>query len=353
MTIRAIGQVLGAVLLSAMTASVLAAVPRYDVACLDCGTGLRLMPLGINRIAVIVATDAVGCSFPNDCDRGQGYVINHGTITKTPAFDEGLGSTALALNASDVVVGSASKADFPQGPFGYSWDGANMTDLGDPLNQQNDTYFSHAMSINDAGHIVGTAADGYHSVAVFFYADGAMTHVPLVDASYVEASYIARINASDHVSGTGFWSNDDQRFAWISQDGVTQVLAPGVPESEAYAINDADEVVGYVQPTVNIRPTAAALWKNGTMTLLNTLAGYGDTGQANSINNLGWVVGNACGSAGCTTFVYNGRKLFDLNARLRTAGWILSNATGINDAGIIVGTGRRHGKTHAFIAIPR
>lgn len=342
-------------LLSTELGSALAGAPRYDVRCLDCGTHLGpMMPMGINSSGVIVAMPP--CAFPNACEKGQGYVFDHGTVTQAPTFDADDASWVAALNDDDVIVGSGRRSTFPYGPFGFSWDGTTMTDLGDPLNQEDDIYFSRAQSINRAGHIAGTAADGYHSVGVFFYADGAMTEVPLVDASYVLSTYVVRLNAFDHVAGTGFRSNDDTRFAWISKDGVTTALAPEFVDSEAYAINDADEVVGMVR--VNGAGDDynewAALWKKtGKTTILDTLPNYGQSGRANAINNLGWVVGRVCGTSACTAFVYNGKKMFDLNALTKTKGWVLNTPTGINDSGVIVGTATHHGVLHGFIATPR
>jgi hypothetical protein len=56
----------------------------------------------------------------------------------------------------------------------------------------------------------------------------------------------------------------------------------------------------------------------------------------------------------CTAFVYNGNRTFDLNARMDSsgAGWVLSHASAINDAGIIVGLGTFNGDLHGFMATP-
>jgi hypothetical protein len=62
-----------------------------------------------------------------------------------------------------------------------------------------------------------------------------------------------------------------------------------------------------------------------------------------------WVVGE-----GRRAFVRtaDGRML-DLNHRVRSApGWTLQFATGINDAGVIVGYGRSEGRSRAFLLTP-
>jgi len=44
----------------------------------------------------------------------------------------------------------------------------------------------------------------------------------------------------------------------------------------------------------------------------------------------------------------------DLNRLIPSgSGWVLSEATGINDAGQIVGSGTVHGQQHAFLLNPR
>jgi probable HAF family extracellular repeat protein len=47
--------------------------------------------------------------------------------------------------------------------------------------------------------------------------------------------------------------------------------------------------------------------------------------------------------------------MFDLNTRLGASGtgWVLAHATGINDLGVIVGTGTFNHEAHAFMATPQ
>jgi len=343
-------------LLSAIACSALAAGPVYDVTCLDCSLDLTLVPLGINSSGVVVATDGGYCSFPTRCRDGQGYVIDHGTVTMTPSFD-GASSAAMAINDSNVVVGKSSMPEYPQGPFGYSWDGTTMINLGDSINQTGEgPYFSQAMAINNPGHIVGLANYGYHDIEAFHYRNGRMTVVPRLDGAIIDIRYsLIRINGKNHIVGTSLDGRDDMHRAWISKNGITQDLAPG-SWSEAYAINDADQVVGLVRvgTDVHYRHDWPVIWKEGTTTLLNTLHAFNDNGQANAINNGGWVVGDACGFTVCTAFVFNGRKMFNLNNRLSASstGWKLLHATGINDSGVIVGTGELYNAYHAFMATP-
>lgn len=339
-------------LLAVTTGSALAGEPIYEVTCLDCNLGAPLMPMAINSSGVIVAIANYGCAFPNGCKVGQGYVLDHGIITTVPAFDSRSGSanTAQGINDSNVVVGGSL------GSLAYYWDGVNLVNLGDPLYvdaRPGDHLFSFATSINASAHIAGVASDGYHGLVPFYYENGLMTAVAPTKYNDTGAVWAVRINAKNHISGTATNSADDLSHAWLSKDGVTKEVAPDAFRSAAYALNDQDEVVGIVREPLPLGHDVPVIWRNGKTKLLNTLAGY-YSGQANAINNEGWVVGDTCGATACTSFVFNRRKMFDLNAQLSdsSAGWVLSHATGINDAGVIIGTGLLYEGLHAFMATP-
>jgi hypothetical protein len=67
----------------------------------------------------------------------------------------------------------------------------------------------------------------------------------------------------------------------------------------------------------------------------------GDTeGRANSINDLGVAVGLSGGSHGQRAVLFENGQVIDLRSELvNSEGWNLTVATGINDAGQIVGWG--------------
>jgi probable HAF family extracellular repeat protein len=345
--------------LSAVAGAALAA-PLYDVSCLDCSLGFPLLPMDINANGVVVATDDVGCGFPVLCYGGQGYVLDHGIVTPTPSFDSGdLGSSAGAINDQNLVVGTASVSQPPQGPFAYAWDGTNMVDLGDAINQSGDGYFSRATSVNNRGHVVGHASGGYHDVELFVYKNGRMRQLPPLEGTHTENPYwYVRINDKDHIVGTSIGNLDDTVHAWINRAGVVTALAPDTYFSWAYGVNDRDEVAGakrvYHSQNLQDYNDWAVVWSGGATTLLNTLPGFATYGAAYDINRRGWAVGQACGDTACTPFVFNRTKMFDLNKRLdsASAGWVLGFATAISDAGIIVGTGTLNGDFHAFMATP-
>ncbi len=130
----------------------------------------------------------------------------------------------------------------------------------------------------------------------------------------------------------------------------------GYANSEAKAINNSGQVVGrsygysYCYGPV---PSHAFLYIGGVMTDLGSLGGYC---EATGINNSGQVVGYSFLADNVTQHasLYSGGVMSDLNALLvsNAAGWVLTTANAINDAGQIVGNGTINGGAHAFLLTP-
>jgi len=101
----------------------------------------------------------------------------------------------------------------------------------------------------------------------------------------------------------------------------------------------------------------AFLYSGGKMTDLGV---FFDSSVAEAINTSGVVVGTAdmLNNNGTTrehAFIYNGGKLQDLNNLIPSgSGWVLTEATGINDTGQIVcnAYNTTTGYTHAFLLNP-
>lgn len=112
----------------------------------------------------------------------------------------------------------------------------------------------------------------------------------------------------------------------------------------------------------------AVLISNGAITDLGVLPSDKNS-AALGINNSGTIVGYSTpqtpdvtlffapvletASASSHAFVYTNGTLYDLNRQLvNGSGWQLASATGINDAGQIVGTGVIQQQQHAFLLTP-
>jgi probable HAF family extracellular repeat protein len=76
---------------------------------------------------------------------------------------------------------------------------------------------------------------------------------------------------------------------------------------------------------------------------------------ANAVNNAGQVVGlsDVAGVKEPHAFLWSGGAMRDLNSLIpANSGWVLEDATGVNDAGQICGEGTHKGKTRAFLLTP-
>jgi len=151
------------------------------------------------------------------------------------------------------------------------------------------------------------------------------------------------INNSGQVAGLSWTTGNAVIHATLSNGITTTDLGTlGGAYSAANAINDSGQVAGWAW-TTGSTATHATVW-NGTMaTDLGAGASGGSDSQAAAINNNGQVAGYAytTGNLSVHATVWNGTMATDLNSFLSvsdvSAGWVLTQANGINDSGSIVG----------------
>ena len=215
--------------------------------------------------------------------------------------------SANAINDSRTVAGTTwfTEPDGDANLRGYTWSAGSMTLLGTlPYGD-----FSIAYGINNAGHVVGAAAnliDGAPNrpTTSFLYADGVMT---------------------DLGNFGGVWSS-------------------------ALSINDRGQVVGYSGIEGiggDLYPTRAFLYSDGVLHNLGSLVD-GFSTSAQDINALGLVVGRGDTPTGSAGFLYVDGVMTDLNALIDPAsGWVVRDAWGINDLQQIAGTACKDGECYA------
>lgn len=292
----------------------------------------------------------------------------------------GSSSSAYGINNSGQVVGQSRNSSGAQRAFLYS--GGGMTDLG-TLGGVN----SYARGINDAGQVVGIANNSSGLNHAFLYSAGAMTDLGTLGGD----SYAYGINNSGQATGCS-----NNRAVLYSAGGITDLgLGDGGLGSCGYGINSSGQVTGYspnesfvtlgflytpgapvvqfgangsldyssgyginqsgqVAAGVDIGAnTHAFLYAAGALTDLGTLGGNYSGG--NGINNSGQVVGAAQTSGFVNhAFLFSGGAMLDLNSLLPVGSSfsVLTTASGINDLGQIVGTGKVAGVDHAFLLSP-
>ncbi len=166
-------------------------------------------------------------------------------------------------------------------------------------------------------------------------------------------------NAINHAGQIVGWSSTSAGFthATLWQGGGVFDLGtlPGGGGSQAFAVNNNNQAAGNASDPTSGN-THAALFQNGGVTDLGVPFGFASS-TANAINDQGVAVGSATVGSyrGIThAFIAQNGSNIDLNRLVpgNSGSWVLISASGINDAGIIVGSGTTNGVHHAFLLTP-
>ncbi|MCX6873699.1 MAG: putative Ig domain-containing protein [Verrucomicrobia bacterium] len=162
------------------------------------------------------------------------------------------------------------------------------------------------------------------------------------------------INDAGRVVGIGTSPSGFNRAFRTAADGtnMTEIGTLGGDESWAYAINNAGQVAG-TSSSLSIDTHAFLFTDETGMADLGTLGGYVSTAFA--LDSAGFVVGTAQDSASAMhAFVWSAPLgMHDLNELVPVnSGWVLTEARGVNDSGVIVGNGLLNGQPRAFLLTP-
>ena len=280
-------------------------------------------------------------------------IWNGNTPTDLGTLLGGTNSAALAINNAGQVVGWATVGAAET--HATVWTGSTATDLGTLSG-----ITSFALAINDSGQVVGYSdALGNTAVHATIWNGTTPTDLGIQFKGY---SYAYGINNSGQVAGYGTFAPYFEPHA-IIWNGITPTAlgtqVAGV-SSFATAINDSGQVAG-MSETLGRNGHHATIWNGNIATDLGTLPG-GMYSYAAAINNSGQVVGYSwttdTDSTAYHATIWNGNTLTDLNDLLNVdavnAGWVLLQATDINDNGWVVGQAHNTitGVAHAFLLTP-
>jgi probable HAF family extracellular repeat protein len=298
------------------------------------------------------------------------------TITGLGTLPGTTQSIATGINASGQITGvsyTSSNGTWTAAgvlyPLNISYDGGaqsflyssgQMTQINpvdgpaNAINASGQVVGGHYSSINDSGQYVGGAGagfayDGQYSLPPQLVSGGATTNLP-IDAY--------AINNSGEVAG---WSGGTSSIhAVLYQNGTTIDLsnqfglkgtddAATAISNTGYAII-AEGRMGGSDPIHYLFYNPTGYHFNGvtgpSTTDLTALTG-GSGKIALALNNQGQVVGNG--------FLYSDGQFVSLQSLLSvplSSQWSNLNATGINDAGQIVGQGLFDGQEQAFVMTP-
>jgi probable HAF family extracellular repeat protein len=301
---------------------------------------------GINRFGHTVGS----------IDAGGGHVhafLNTGSGAKDLGTLGGADSRAWGLNDAGRVVGEARNA---AGVFrAFVYDGGSMNDLGTLGGAE-----SHARAINNAGTIVGTATLADGSARAFSYSSGAMANLGTFPSSIESYSRGWAINRHGAIAGSSsrgaFTPPEPPVHAFLRRTSgkMIDLGTFGGAYSEAFGINDKDEVVGS-GATTKLDSNDAFVYSGGVKHDIGTLP-PNKYAEAYDINNRSQVVGTSAGSFVMPDrgFLYEDNQIIALNELIDPgSGWTITDARAINDRRQIAGTGCKAGVCYAVRLDPK
>lgn len=292
--------------------------------------------LGINPSGTTVVGLSEGDAgmFAVNFGGGGTSPVDLGTLNGVPF------SQAMGVNDSGQIVGwsDVTYTGATYHPFLYS--NGHMTDLGGLPGFPN----GEALGINNAGQVVGysftTGPNGLPGDShAFLYSGGKMSDLGTLPGEDISSRATA-INGKGQV--TGFSDGNANRHAFLYSNGTMTDLGGGLNGPEPQAINNNGQIVG-------IQNEDAFFYSNGKFTDLGGLPGTTTRSTATGINDAGTVVGWTYGpSAAPTDFLgfvsYDDKTLIALNSLISpSSGWSIRSAAAISQNGSIAAYGNFKG----------
>ena len=272
----------------------------------------------------------------------RGLLFTRGGLQQLPGLSGSDYTTVFGINDLGDVVGSSNTATAVRA-FRSTRPGGGTREL-PPL--AGDTA-STAFAVNKPGQAVGFSSGPGGEQAVLWAANGTVT--PLPGVSGAQSSRALGINDRDDAVGASDTGSGLHAILWPAGAAAQDLgTLRGDTTSEAVSVNARGDIVGYSADASGAR--RATLWQAaGGILDLGTLPG-GDFSQALGINDRGDVVGMSTSNFGSRAFIWTSTAgLQDLNDLIAPSSFVLTQAAGINAAGVIVAIGRDAGDEAATI----
>ncbi len=267
------------------------------------------------------------------------YLLQPIPSAPIPGFPESPISYGGAINSSGRVVGELNAYDADGENLArraYSSFGGSTTNLGvlDPSHE-----ISLAFDINDAGDVVG-----YSGAEATLFSGGTRTGLGLLTGGEVSLAY--GINNSGVIVGTALDADGNSLAVIYGSGGPTPINIPGSAYAQGLAISNTGYIVGDTSTNASGSGARAFRANGSTVDILNFLPG-GTFATATGVNDAGVVIGygNSTGG-GQEGFFSNGNDVTGIG---KLPGFNFSRAFGINNAGTIVGSASRVGAQRAII----
>jgi probable HAF family extracellular repeat protein len=233
------------------------------------------------------------------------------------------------INSAGWVVGVTSSDQ------AVLWNGAALLDLGAPGGTQ--PFYSIALSINDAGKVVGGVnATGNSPTTPALWSTAGTTNLTSLGTLGGPEGLAKGINNSGMIVGTSRNINNNSYATLWNGSTIISLGTLGGSYSDAKAINSLGLVAGesYIATNTNVHAT---LWNGSNIMDLGTLGGANST--ANAINDIGNVVGASQVSVNSKSHatLWTSTNMLDLGNLGTSSPLLYSAAWDINNAGQIVG----------------
>ena len=305
-------------------------------------------PSALNNSGQVVGNSLVAVATVHAMLWDSGTVIDLGTFGGSYSY-------ANAINDSGVIVGFSNTSTGINRPT--LWNGGSGVDL-DPSSEAGGS----AADINNLGQIVINRSAGPGTSQSVLLSNNTFTELPLFPGSRVYGNAKA-INDSGKIVGS-ITDLDSLRTRAVLWDGNTVTDLGTLYENfnSANDINNVDVIVGASVVAEGI--WHATRWSETGITDLGALTpiteGSGRS-EANAINEAGQIVGYSIldGNPRATVqhaTLWDGEAIVDLNHALDPAstqfGWNIVNAYDINDKGFIVAEAWHEGFQHAVLLTP-
>jgi len=274
-----------------------------------------------------------------------------GPYTLTDLGSLGGGDTqAFDLNDSAQVVGYSRTVSLQSRAF--LWDDSQMVNLG-VVNAVG--FQSAAVDLNVLGHAVGTSTLKNGLARAALWRNGSIISLTPELPPYEGTSFASVINDHGHIVGA---IDDDGSLFYdgiVWANGSRTALGDlGGGSTRPADINNAGQVVGVSNTSLELGAPRAFLWQNGVMTNLGLLRGDDEDSGASAINADGVIVGTSerldeNTGVDYRPFVWENGVMSAIPTPSHEA-----YATDINDAGVVVGLMRTSGAAspyHAWIYV--
>lgn len=296
-------------------------------------------PLGTNSVAQAINNPGSVVGYWSKSDGYATFLYQSNQVYELPALGTNV-NIALSINDAGHVVGHSLTED---GYRAFYWDGSGPLNLG-PWGGTN----SYGTGINVSNLVIGFSEGTNGATAVLF--DGQPLDIGSLGGG---ATYPLGINSANIIVGEAVTTNGQTHAFRYNGSGLVDlnavVQSPEFILVSAKAVSGNSAIVGYGLTNGNQQ----AFFFDGTnMTVIPQLPS-GTNAVAYAINSQNSVVGACVTTNGNRAFLWKSGAIQDLNnSILASADWVLREATGINDAGKVVGWGEVQGQVHAFMLTP-